>query len=338
MAYLHFSYYRIEDNMTLTPASTGTYENADAGKEYTIITRNFGFGAYTADYTFFMDGGKSSWAASKESVINCVEQMADEALLFDMDFAVFQEIDTDGTRTYHVNESDIIADKMRGYDYTFAENYHSAFLMYPLAQPHGANNSGIMTLSKYRISSSVRRSLPISMGFSKFFDLDRCYSVSRISVDNGRELLIYNVHASAYEENAEIRTAQMAMLINDMQAEYEAGNYCVCGGDFNHDFTGSSVSELNNSSNLSSLSWVHPFPKEILTDGLHGLRQCLEYDDGELVPTCRNCDVPYGDDCSVVIVDGFIVSENIEVTSLKNIDLKFACSDHNPVVMKFRMK
>ena len=56
----------------------------------------------------------------------------------------------------------------------------------------------------------------------------------------GKELVLYNVHLSAYGGSDEIRTAQMTMLFNDMKAEYEKGNYTVCGGDFNHDFTGDS--------------------------------------------------------------------------------------------------
>ena len=36
-----------------------------------------------------------------------------------------------------------------------------------------------------------------------------------------------------------------------------------------------------------------------------------------------------------VIVDGFIVSDNIQVKAVYNQDTQFAYSDHNPVYMKF---
>ena len=43
------------------------------GTEYTALTYNIGFGAYTPDFSFFMDGGESSWAKSKESVLDTVQ-------------------------------------------------------------------------------------------------------------------------------------------------------------------------------------------------------------------------------------------------------------------------
>ena len=78
--------------------------------------------------------------------------------------------------------------------------------------------------------------------------------------------------------------------------------------------------------------WAMPFPIEMLPDGLS---RCDSYDDGELIPTCRNCDIPYEEGNFTLIVDGFLVSDNVRVTSLKNISTSFAYSDHNPVVMSF---
>ena len=64
--YLFTTYHRIADNLPLTveqPAKKGTDVDALAiGTEYTALTYNIGFGAYTPDFSFFMDGGESSWA------------------------------------------------------------------------------------------------------------------------------------------------------------------------------------------------------------------------------------------------------------------------------------
>ena len=202
-------------------------------------------------------------------------------------------------------------------------NYHSAFLMYPLTKPHGASNSGIATFSNIKITSSLRRSLPISTSFSKFLDLDRCYSITRIPVENGKELVLFNVHLSAYGGSDEIRRGQTTMLFSDMQKEFEKGNYVVCGGDFNHDFTGDSTQKLNGG-DMTDFGWAQPFPIEILNE-YPGLVRCTNYNNGEIKPTCRNCDVPYKEGNFTIIVDGFIVSTNVEVTSLENI----GCSTHD---------
>ena len=334
LSYVFLSYSRLEDNIQ-TPLK-GTASRGDAvsvNTPYTVVTQNLGFGAYTPDFTFFMDGGRESWGRSREAVVAAVDEGIDTVLALDPDFILLQEVDTDSTRSYHVNQEDQIAARAAGYMSAAAVNYHSAFLMYPFRQPHGASNSELLTLSRYTITSSLRRSLPISESVSKILDLDRCYSVSRIAVDNGMELVIYNVHTSAYGNSDEIRTAQMTMLFNDMQAEYDRGNYVVCGGDFNHDFTGTSVRDYNESADVSGLGWAAPFPIELLPADFV---RCTDYTSAAPTPTCRNDDVPYPG-CMVLIVDGFLVSKNVTVTVLDNVWTAFSYSDHTPVVMTFTL-
>ncbi len=331
--YVMISYNRIPDMQTIEPEGKGTLETVKLGTEYTVVTQNCGFGAYSPEFTFFMDGGTESWAKDEKSVKENLDAAAKKVLSFDPDFVLLQEIDTDATRSYHIDQKEIMTKLFSGFEQTFAVNYHSAFLMYPFYQPHGASNAGIMTLSKADITSGLRRSLTISTGFSKFLDLDRCYSVSRIPVENGKELVLYNVHTSAYGGSDEIRTSQITQLTQDMLAEYKKGNYCVCGGDFNHDFTGDSTLVLGGGK-IGEFGWAQPFPTELLPEGI---TQCISYDDDKLIATCRNCDVPYGPDCQTFVVDGFLVSDNVSVIELHNIDAGFAYSDHNPVVLKFKL-
>ena len=281
-----------------------------------------------------MDGGTESWADSKESVIECVDKAGNKALSFDPDFVVFQEVDFDGTRSYHVDEAAALKAKLNGYSSVFAQNFDSAFLFYPFTEPHGKNKSGILTLSKYNITSGLRRSYPISDSITKILDLDRCFSISRIPTDNGKELVIYNSHLSAYGGSDAIHSMQLNMLFEDMVKEYNKGNYVVAGGDFNDDFTDNSL-KLLDGLDESPFGWTMPFPEDVLPDGLS---RCINYDNGAVIPTARNCDVPYKEGNFTVIVDGFVVSDNIEVTSVNNIDTGFEYSDHNPVVMKFVLR
>ena len=337
-AYIMISYDRIDDKVELDISDNdkALLDKVELNHSYTIVTQNIGFGAYCQDYTFFMDGGTESWARSKESVIDLVNQAADEVNSFNPDFIFIQEVDLDSTRSYHINELDLLKEKFTNFSNVKAINYHSAFLMYPFSKPHGSSNSSLVTFSSFKIASSLRRSLPISTGLSKFLDLDRCYSITRIPTTNGKELVLFNVHLSAYGGSDEIRRAQTTMLFGDMQAEYEKGNYCVCGGDFNHDFTGDSTQKLNGG-DMTDFGWAQPFPIEILNE-YSGLTRVTTYNNDEIKPTCRNCDVPYKEGNFTIIVDGFIVSNNVEVTYLENIVTGFVYSDHNPVVMKFTLK
>ena len=97
--YLFASYHRIEDNLELTvekPSGVATdnpestEKQLQTGKEYSALTYNIGFGAYTPDFSFFMDGGKSSWAKSKESVLETIQGAGALAASYDPDFALIQ--------------------------------------------------------------------------------------------------------------------------------------------------------------------------------------------------------------------------------------------------------
>lgn len=335
VAYMFITYSRIEDNLPLEVKGNAE-ETAVTEKEYTIVSFNIGFGAYTSDFTFFMDGGKESRARSKESVVECVNGVTETALSFDPDFVLFQEVDTDSTRSHHVNQADQITGLFESegkFDNVFAQNYHSAYLLYPFHAPHGASNSGLLTMSSADISSSLRRSLPIATGIKKFLDLDRCYSISRIPADNGKELVLVNLHTSAYGTDASQGNAQMEMLFDDLKKEYEKGNYVICGGDFNHDFTGDSK-EYFNPGTQKDFSWCQPFPAELIPEGFS---RCTDYAEG-MVPSSRNTDIPYSKDSFVAILDGFVISDNVTCGYVQNIDEGFKYTDHNPVVMKFTLE
>lgn len=334
VAYVFLTYSRIKDNVPLEVKGNSD-QPAKTDQEYTIVTYNIGFGAYTADFTFFMDEGKESRARSKESVLTCVNGTGDVALSYTPDFTLFQEVDTDSTRSHHVDEAKLLTDKFDAhgtYDSVFAPNYHSAYLMYPLTAPHGASNSGLLTESRFEITSSLRRSLPIATGVKKILDLDRCYSISRIPVENSKELILINTHLSAYGTDAAQGNAQLEMLFEDMKKEYDKGNYVICGGDFNHDFLVNSREYFNPGTD-KIYSWCNPFPDEIIPEGF---RKCTDYAEG-MVSSTRYTNIPYSADSFTVILDGFIVSDNVTCEYVQNIDTAYQYTDHNPVVMRFSL-
>lgn len=333
--FLTFS--RIEDNQTLeikTANDGSSLGKLDSSNEHSVMTYNVGFGAYTPDYSFFMDGGSESWAFSKEAVIENISNAAKLIKSYDPDFAMVEEVDIDGTRSYHVDECELIRDVLSNYQSSSAINYHSKFLMYPLTQPHGANKSSLVLFSKYDIESSLRRSFPISNGFSKVVDLDRCYEIARIPMDNGKELVMVTAHLSAYTNEAAVREGQLQMLFDDLKAEYAKGNYVVCGGDFNHDL------KLSDSTDDSEVeSWAHAFNRQYLGDNFTLVIDNYMDSDKTAWNTCRNADAPYDPATAyTVAVDGFIVSDNIEVTDYEHINTGYLYSDHDPVLMKFVLK
>ena len=333
VAYVFIDYHRIGD-MELTPEGEAAATELAAGKRYTVLSYNIGFGAYEDDYGFFMDGGTESWAWSEERLTANVDAIAAFLAQQKADFYLLQEVDIDSTRSYHVDERQPIYQALPGMSHVFAQNYDSPFLMYPLTQPHGASKSGLLTFSPAAISSAKRVELPIENSVMKLVDLDRCYSVSRIPVDDSKELILYNLHLSAYTSDGTIATEQLKLLLADMQAEYEAGNWCVAGGDFNKDLLGDSVVWFGEAD--QDYSWAQPIP-DGLFDG-YDITLVAPLDENDPVPSCRNADSAYHEGQYVLTVDGFMVSKNVAVESAEVIDTGFRWSDHNPVKMVFTLQ
>ena len=336
LAYVLISYHRIPDMQELAvdepeePAQNG---DVLLDTEYEIITYNVGFGAYSPDFTFFMDGGKSSRAFSEDAVNANITGASLTMQKAAPDFLIVEEVDLDSDRSYHVDENELFGQNFGGYYETFAVNYDSPYLFYPFTQPHGSSLSGIAFFSRFEITSSLRRSLPISTGFSKLLDLDRCYSVNRIPVENGKELVIFAVHLSAYGNSDAVREGQLAMLQEDMDKEVQAGNYVICGGDFNHDLKADeSITEAE--------SWAYPLIRSKLGEGIRAAIDLLsEEKKTALIDSTRNTDIPYEPGVSyTVTVDGFFISENVEMVEYETMDTGYAYSDHNPVRMRFYLK
>lgn len=339
VAYVFISYDRIDDKQKLkvnepNVKNENVSDEVNTGVEYTIGTYNVGFGAYLPDYSFFMDGGKYSRCYSKESCAKAIRGAATLSSGYNPDFMMFEEVDRKSTRSYGVNQENIITDIFDDYYSSFAVNYNSAYLFYPFYKPIGKSYSGIVLYSKFKITDSLRRSLPISTGFSKFLDLDRCYSISRINVENGKELVLFTVHLSAYGNSDEIREAQLNMLFKDMEKEVEDGNYVICGGDFNHDL------KADEAKSDETESWAYPFPRSEMPQGVTFAMDKLSQDELEQMPeSARNADMEYiPGKTYVVTLDGFIISDNVEMTSYEVADTGFAYSDHQPVIMKFMLK
>ena len=102
-AYIYGSYSRIEDNVSILPKNRGLHE-LPAGVSVRFATFNIGYGAYSSDYSFFMDGGKESVARSSEAVRANILGVAELLDKEGVDIAMLQEVDRRGRRSRDVDE------------------------------------------------------------------------------------------------------------------------------------------------------------------------------------------------------------------------------------------
>lgn len=339
--YVFTAWYRLPENLTIevnrNVASTYSEESPSltTGMFYWAMTYDIGFGAHRGDFGSFMEGGSSFRAKDEESVMAAVSAMAEIINNVSPDFVLMQEVDVDGTRSYHVNELELMNQFVKGYYYDYAQNSDSPFWLLPPWQPYGSNESGLVTYSRAEITDAVRRSLPIAEDLSKYIDLDRCYSVSRIPVETGegahKTLCIYNVHLSAYGSNRKVRKQQLAMLYEDMAKDYSRGDYVICGGNFGQDLKGSATEAVH--------EWAESYDRQSLPEGF-----LLAMDDARdtediLQDTARRADAPYVEgQTDTVTLDGFIISDNITINYYYHMDWDYEFSNHEPAIMQFRLE
>ncbi len=328
--YLILSYHRVGDQPELEIVNEKTAK-PEAGTEYKLLSYNIGFCAYTPDFGFFMDGGKGSRAKSADAVKEVIDGIVSLIGEKDPDLLLLQEVDKRSQRACKVDEDVAFTEALPGYTSVYAVNWDCAYLCYPFTKPHGAALTGIKTFSRFGISSASRVELPVEKSLMKLIDLDRCFSVSRIPTENGKEIVVYNFHLSAYTSDGKIAIEQLNLLLSDMKREYEAGNYVIGAGDFNKDLLGNSGDLFGVPSD--GYTWAQPIP-EVTLDGT-GMTLVAPYDPANPVASCRNADGPYNPEQFRVTIDGFLVSDNVTVTSSGVVDTGFAYSDHNPVEMTF---
>jgi exonuclease III len=338
--YVILTFYRIDDNTQLL-VENNQKSIVEINQEYTLMTYNVGFGAYQQDYSFFMDCGTLKTGEevcgaygkgiSEEDVLNNIETSINIASTHNLDFYFFQEVDKKSDRAFDINQYDLVTKEFNEYSSVYGQNFHSSFLAYPLHDMHGASDAGLVSLSKYQIDESTRRTYSIPEGFpAKYMDLDRCFMVDRYNLENGKQLVLINSHMSAYDEGGTTRKKQLAELNAVMKEEFEKGNYVIVGGDFNHDIADSTDTFL---SEEKTPTWIYDITDDDLTEGY----SIVVADNSLQVATCRAAELPYVKGVNHVdIIDGFFVSKNITASSV-NVETEYISSDHNPVILTFTL-
>lgn len=324
VGYLSFTEYKPEDR-ALAPESLDTGAPAlAAGQQVTLLTWNTGYAGLGADADFFMDGGDMVRPPSQKSVEENMADIQDRLQQTQADVFLLQEVDRDSARTGGVDQLAAYA-QATGMSWAYGVNYRCNFVPYPL-RPIGRVESGVATLSHVRMAeNSIRVSLP-----NPFFwpvrtaNLKRCLLLSRFPVEGSqRELVVVNLHLEAYDDGAG-KAAQTQALLSVLEEEYEKGNYVIAGGDFNQTFPGGLGAYPVDKADL----WTPGTLEEsALPEGWR-----FAYDTA--LPSCRLLNQPYDPasrDTQYYVIDGFLVSPNVTVSSVETLDLGFAHSDHNPV-------
>lgn len=330
VAYLSITEFRPKDKEAITINGKAS-RTLNVNDSITLLTWNCGYGALGDNADFFMDGGTHVNTADEARVKQNINGIQKEIDSVNPDIVFLQEVDTDSDRSHHINEVQQFTANESDMESTFAYNFKVGFIPYPLP-PIGKVNSGILTMSSYGLKDSTRYQLPCPFKWPvRLGNLKRCVMVDHIPVaGTDKQLVIANLHLEAYDDG-EGKAAQTAMLKEILEQEYRKGNYVIAGGDFNQTF-----------SNVDDSAYP---PQE--GKWASGEIDVSTFDKGwqflmdASTPTCRSLDQPLkGADLKTFqyyVIDGFIVSPNIKVSSCKTQDVGFKNTDHNPSVISFSL-
>lgn len=299
--------------------------------EISITTFNIGYCGTDKDIDFFMDGGTQSRSISKEKTVENLNGIISELQSLNSDIYFLQEVDKRATRSYKINEYKTIKEKFKTYGFTFAINYKVPWVPIPISKPHGQVLSGLTTISKYYIKESTRYDLPGKESFLvQLGELDRCIMVNKIPVKEGKDLVLVNAHLSAYDKGGKIRKEQLGFLSGFLENEYNKGSYVVVGGDWNQQIPGTHFTSFKTTQQKPN--WLQDIPKDFKPKGFR-----WAYD--KEVPTSRTMDITYKKGENLLsVIDGFLVSDNVDIIDVSGKDLEFRHTDHNPVTIKLMLK
>ena len=316
-----------------------------------VMTFNIGYASLSATEDFAMDGGtkgRMDSLAEVEANLSGIHQILND---YPMDIYLLQEVDQGSDRSYQTKQVSFFQNQI-GFHSTYAYNYRSIFVPFPLnpRQMMGQVNSGVLSLFQSHILEAKRIQLPGAFDWPlRLANLKRCIVVHRLPIANStKQLIVINVHLSAYDDGS-MRLQEMAKLQEIMLIESQLDNYVVVGGDFNQSFPGSftkTVSTLDNSITYqySPFELKQPdFWQAFGLDDLWFMEHGFQFGVMEnfALPTCRLLHQAYDkenpENNQYYYIDGFIVSANVQIENVEVINQNFEYSDHNPVVMSFKL-
>ena len=250
------------------------------------------------------------------------------------DFFLLQETDFDSKRSYHINEFDRLRNKLPNYSATFAANYKNERVPLPIAEPwhvYGQVLSGLTTLARFQPEESTRYQLPGKFEWpTRLFQLDRCVLKQTYPVANGKKMVVFNVHNSAYDKGGKLKKQQIEFLKNMFSEEYEKGNYVVVGGDWNQvppNFAfdrfmpgnNGGYSQINIAADAMPADWTWVYDPTMPTNR-------------------KSRDVYVPNKTFETLIDFFLISPNIKVKTVKGLQQNFRLSDHQPVWMEIELE
>lgn len=310
---------------SLIPLNHEGAGNASPDSIVSFITWNIGFTGLGEETDFFYDGGKTVIQTEELVKKNREGILGFIASNKDVDFFLFQEVDSSAKRSHGINQMETIHQTLSDYQWSFAKNYDVDFVPMPLTEPMGAVVSGLATFTHFPSFDHRRHGFDSQFSWpTSIFFLDRCFLSERVKLSNNKELVVINTHCSAYDTAGTMVANEIKTIMKFAEQEYLKGNYVVIGGDWNQcppNYTPIDTTGAYNEFVLSN---------EQLPEGFKWVADSS-------IPTNRKLTTVYNEDSYTSVIDHFVISPNLSVEKVGVMDLNFKYSDHQPVKLTVKL-
>ena len=179
--------------------SSGVNSPVKTGEDLSLLCWNIGYGGLGKNEDFFMDGGKLSKPQDRNVALAYLDGIRGTIAEQASDLVILQEVDSDSSRTYGLDERSYLDQGMSSESY--ALNYSCPFVPVPWP-PIGKVHSGLFTMTKgLAIDEANRVALPCPFSWPmRIANLKRCLLASYLPVEGSdKQLVLVNLHLEAYD-------------------------------------------------------------------------------------------------------------------------------------------
>ncbi|HEB30381.1 MAG TPA: hypothetical protein ENI15_05835 [Spirochaetes bacterium] len=294
----------------------------NANSEISILIWNIGYAGLGANTDFITDGGKKIISSSKKQVKKNLKSIKTFLRGYPAEIILIQEMALPSNVNRFVNIYEEITNIFPSYWSSYSPKVDIVF------GPVTVNVGGSI-LTRFEPISVERMELPLEEKGVTRVKQKHHLLIARFYISGlSSELVLVNVHLSAFDENAAIRYKQLKALNKFIRKEYDTGNYVICGGDWNLVLDGAMFPYTTEE---KYLFWVYNLPPWFPPAGWKKAAD-------PSAPTVRSLERPYiKNENYTTIIDGFVMSPNVELIGVKTINREFSSSDHNPVQVKIKL-
>ncbi len=308
---------------TVHPRISGAASEPDTQteKELSILSWNIGYGGMGADSDFLFDNGSQLRPPSKASVERNVEGILTFLDASTADIMMLQEVPHASWNNYNTPLYTILMKRYNTRQWTYSDDLYMKLLPSFLSI-----RSGNATASSINIESVESIAIEREPGFFLYiFKKDYRMHVVRLT-RNGEPYTFINVHLSAFDdEKVSIREIQLKQILAYADDERRNGRHVIVGGDWNLELTDTDFGLFSTAE--EDLFWIRSLPEYAHMEGFTWAVDAS-------TPSVRTAEKPYvpGENYTLVI-DGFLVSDSLEIVNVVTKDLSFSPSDHHPVTL-----